>query len=105
MKHHKPSTGEVVKLVPISKEHIDSLLKTYKIEEKYVNNFLQYYDSRKKWTKDDMIAFIIYHVQNGNNNGLLSSAFDWSKTNEGSRYWSFMQDAWRRYLYKNNFSY
>ena len=32
MKHHKPSTGEVVKLVPISKEHIDSLLKTYKIE-------------------------------------------------------------------------
>lgn len=32
MKYHKPSTGEVVKLVPISKEHIDSLLKTYKIE-------------------------------------------------------------------------
>ena len=32
MKYHNPSTGEVVKLVPISKEHIDSLLKTYKIE-------------------------------------------------------------------------
>lgn len=32
MKYHNPSTGEVVKLLPISKEHIDSLLKTYKIE-------------------------------------------------------------------------
>ena len=32
MKYHNLSTGEVVKLVPISKEHIDSLLKTYKIE-------------------------------------------------------------------------
>ena len=80
-------------------------LKTYEIEEKYVNNFLKYYGSRKKWTKDDMIAFIICHIQDGNAQGLISSAFEWSKTNEGSRFWSFMQDTWRRYLYKNKLSY
>lgn len=80
-------------------------LKTYKIEEKYVNNFLKYYGHRKKWTKDDMIVFIICHAQNGDTNGLISSAFDWSKTNEGSRFWSRVQDAWRRYLYKNKLSY
>lgn len=32
MKSKNPSTGEVVKLTPISKETIDSLLKTYHIE-------------------------------------------------------------------------
>ena len=80
-------------------------LKTYKIEEKYVNNFLKYYGSRKKWTKDDMITFIICHAQNGDTHGLISSAFEWSKTNEGSRFWSYVQDAWRRYLYKNKLSY
>lgn len=76
-------------------------LKTHKIEEKYVNNFFKYYSPRKKLTQDDMIAFIIYRAQNGDSQGLLSSAFAWSKTDEGGRFWSFMQHAWRRYLYKN----
>ena len=80
-------------------------LKTYKIEEKYVNNFLKYYGSRKNWTNDDMIRFIIIHIQARNYQGLISSAFEWSRTNEGSRFWSYVQDAWRRYLYKNKLSY
>ena len=29
----------------------------------------------------------------------------WNKTDEGSNFWSFMQDVWRRYLYKNKLSY
>ena len=32
MKSNNPSTGKVVKLVPISKESIDALLKSYRIE-------------------------------------------------------------------------
>ena len=80
-------------------------LKTYKIEEKYANNFFKFYSPRKKLTQDDMITFIICHAQNGDTHGLISSAFEWSKTNEGSRFWLYVQDAWRRYLYKNKLSY
>lgn len=76
-------------------------LKAYNIEEKYVNNFLKYHSSRKEWTKDDMTKFIIIHIQDGKGQGLISTAFEWCKTNEGSRFWSYCQDAWRRYLYKN----
>ena len=80
-------------------------LKKYKLEEKYVNNFLQYFSSIKKCTKSDMIAFIINRVQNEDAQGLLSSAFDWNKTNEGGIYWLRISNAWKMYLYKNNFSY
>ena len=80
-------------------------LKTYEIEEKYMNNCLKYYGNRKKWTKTDMIAFITHHIQNGNAQGLLLLAFEWNKTDEGSSFWSYVQDTWRRYLYKNKLPY
>lgn len=54
MKSHNSSTGEVVKLVPMSKETIDSLLKTYRIEIK--NNELYDYVYVANMCKADFLG-------------------------------------------------
>ena len=72
-------------------------LKDHKAYHKYFTNLRE--------SREDMYSFLNDLVMNDQAQELIVYAFGWSATKEGSRFWSYVQDAWRRYLYKNKLSY
>lgn len=68
-----------------------------KIHDKYFNYYIKY---NCNVTKEDFINYLIYATYYGKGHNFFTTAFTWSNTKEGVKYWSNINDEWTNLLFK-----
>ena len=66
-----------------------------KIHDKYFN----YYIKNNNSTKEGFIDYIIYATYYGKGHNFFTTAFIWSDTKEGTKYWRNINNEWTEILF------
>lgn len=79
------------------------ILKTFYeflLSKKIHDKFFNYYIKHNNLTKESFIDFLIYTIHHGKGYRFFTTAFVWSNTKEGIKYWRNLNDEWTKLLFK-----